>query len=322
MKPQDYLQELQAAADEEWGVSAPDFGLRVSGLRQEMIERLPAELRERARGLMKQFPDLAARSSLLAITIREEIKELLPEADWGRVQDVPIGILNSAEFNGFAVRVPGGGSIAVLNAGLLGILHGVNKTLMKLTVAEKGDGEPDIAEMESLVNTLPAFARSVITLNRCKPPRPVQVGRGQFTIANLYTNMQELFCFAHEYGHILLGHLGATDKNTEVLGQKKPVDVYRRSRDDELAADMQAGAILLHSHHGDPNMQAVGLVILFNLLSLCERLTNRIPRIQNTHPSAKERKEALLRFYASHLHKGGTDLIRKMDMLFDMSMMT
>lgn len=325
MKPEEYLQYLKESADEEWGINAPSFQTDAAILREGMIDRLPPEVRSRARDLLKQFPTLSTRSDFLVAQIRQELKELLPAEDWEQIASVPIGILNSAEFNGFAVRVPGGGHVAVLNSSLLGILHGVNKTLMKFTVADENEPELDNATLEALIDRLldrlPDFARSVVTQNRQKPPFPIEVGYGQLTLANIYTSIQELFCFAHEYSHILLGHVEAYEKHSDVFGKSITVDVYQRSREQELAADTHAAGIILKCQHGDPNMQAIGLVILFNLLALCEKIRPGRSARTTMHPPPEKRKANIIQFYDAHLHEGGWHHIKNMNTIFKACMM-
>jgi hypothetical protein len=312
------MEFLQVQCSEEWGLSRPDFPQNLQKQREELLSRLPSPYKEAAGRLYSTSPSVLDLNKRLTEMIRAEIQKLLPEKDWQRVADVPAGILPSAELNGFAIRTASGGNVVVLNAGLIGVLHGVNKTFMKLTLAEEGEGtKMDLEEAESLIKRFPEYARSVISLNRITPPKSLPVGKGQMAIANIYTNIQELFFFVHEYQHILLGHLDDYASTISLLQIPEAVDVYTQSQQQEMSADTAAMETIRHAGHGDPNIQAAALALVFSLLSLCESMDDNVDKRPTTHPPAAERKRNILSCLDKDIHQGGRDLLRKIDVFFE-----
>lgn len=74
MKPTDYLSYIKKIVDREWGIDTPTFQDAANASREEIIKRMPPELRSRVIGILKQFPTFSSESDFVSIQIREELK--------------------------------------------------------------------------------------------------------------------------------------------------------------------------------------------------------------------------------------------------------
>jgi len=100
------------------------------------------------------------------------------------------------------------------------------------------------------------------------------------------------YIVAHEYSHLLLGHLNKN--NTESLnisGEK--IDFFSNSWSQEFEADMKACQIILHDT-SDTNRLIMGITLFFDILFILDEfeklyLLENKKAVFNTHPPARER---------------------------------
>ena len=125
----------------------------------------------------------------------------------------------------------------------------------------------------------------------------------------------EEFMLAHEYGHLVLGHLG--NKTFRLaLPEHGAVDVVQKSKDQEYQADLWGADAIARIYgatdEGDgASILACGAPLLFLLLSnLIEAWELRTGTLNDTHPPAWERYVALRYAYAKAGFNGATGMAK------------
>jgi hypothetical protein len=125
----------------------------------------------------------------------------------------------------------------------------------------------------------------------------------------------EEFMLAHEYGHLVLGHLGPKTVRMAIPGHGV-IDVVEKSKHQEYDADLWAAdaiARIYNASHdgGGAAILACGAPLLFLLLTnLIEAWARRANTLSDTHPPAWERYVALRFAYAKAGLNGGTGMAK------------
>jgi hypothetical protein len=251
-------------------------------------------------------------------SILRSLAEHVEKAAAGLGHEVPeavtFGILPTGRANGLACQVPAGGLIIAIDDGFFNLLYSLAKTIALFYEVTTSNGwEASLAEKD-IVHAVQTneeanrrwlevlVATFVYGYPNLAPPRPLVDGRAPFV--ELLTTSVELFIVAHEYGHLVLGHL-ARDRTTleRKLSGGVEVEGFDIAREEELEAD-RVGLELLREYHrsvGHPVENTRAAVWFWaGCLNIIKEMLGEAP----THPSSTTRSKQLLRLLA---HEDGID---------------
>ncbi len=272
------------------------------------------------RGLRQLAP--AGRTPITS-HLAESVWSVLPVQDRQRldgrvfVADFPTGTLNA-----HAKRVPdGSGYVFLLNVGLMNLLYDAVKIVFSQTGwarfdkshapipgTETGGHEVEFAEAAKLLQKL---VREYVQTGQWHS-QP-----GHFFLTDEKRNLfvaelvlsAERFVLAHEFEHALLGHLDRDETDTVDLPARPQFRllVANKSQEEELAADMVAGAgflLGLPRRAADPDAvfhAHLALAGPFVFLELLRQTESAAGVVYRTHPPTKDRARALRELFKTKL---------------------
>jgi hypothetical protein len=316
------------------------FGPILRARQQEVVERLGgspeairaafealyAEMRQTAQDENAAFVfsekpgfDVEVRKFLMAGQLLQPVLDSLSEEihkSANRSQNsIPAetfaGVLPTGAFNAQATAA-GGGYLILVNDGLLMFVHQVTKIMAfalrfhdfdnagrLIEHPEMGFATHTLDEIRAALSEV-VYAYLAFEYSAAASRFPAQGGiRGM--VASLLRWFVELFAVAHEYGHLIGGHVSPEwTKRLEVAGSD--VDVLAKKRTDEFEADHLGAQLLIGASGVASNpalsMSAVaGPLIFFELDSLITRVQLDVfgsdRRVVIDHPPSNERAESL-----------------------------
>jgi hypothetical protein len=226
------------------------------------------------------------------------------------VGEFPIGRVNA-----HCVRVPGGdGYVLLLNVGLMMLISATAKVVFSQAAwaAFDDSGKPiretirgdTVVSHEEAGTYLREMIRQYCRFKQWRPPvgrdRIVIKGAPMNIISAMLTEAAERFVLAHEFGHALHGHLERDETSSlSVPSIGIQIPAISTSWQDEIDADVAAGAIMLHSLPRriddrwtalQAEMVVAGPLFFFELARLVEKAD---ATQYDTHPPTRQRSEIL-----------------------------
>lgn len=196
-----------------------------------------------------------------ALTDRvQEVEQAAARLGYEVPEEVTFGVLPTGLTNGIACSVPAGGLIVAIDDGFFLYLYLLAKTVAlfyKVSVNPNGWqvslAEEDIVEAvrtneEASRRWLEALVATFVYRYPNLAPQRLLLDR-RYLLAIELTTTVELFIVAHEYGHLILGHL-ARDRATSERKLSSGVEVegFDIAREEELEAD-RIGLKLVREYH-------------------------------------------------------------------------
>lgn len=133
----------------------------------------------------------------------------------------------------------------------------------------------------------------------------------QYRMAVLLTNAAEFFLLAHEWAHVILGHMADPAPRT-VATPTGDLDVYERGRVQEHAADLLALRTIVRAATGSAlGAATAGAQVFLGVALLLETLDEQNGRVADTHPPASDR------IYMTNHLLGLEDLERDADLAWE-----
>jgi len=234
--------------------------------------------------------------------ISNTVLESLDNQKRNNLKDYAVGLLPTSDPNACSIAVPDGGYIIALDLGLTPFLFQMN-TLLASTFGIIGFGgklQNPVQDTKQISYDLYKIAQYYTnTLSRPIPSERKKYSFQTTMIASILSQIQLIFVLAHEFAHIIMGHLKEQDlKNLEYNEKKIAVNLFKDMPIQELEADLNAMDITQSVIHkfgnsilGIENAYKwipASISILFIYFDLLEQL-GFVPRNTNSHPSARER---------------------------------
>jgi len=282
------------STDETCFYPAKDLRKRILDIvRKNQSQELPTEL---------ENPECYALISRYG----KHVVEIAVEHGLEVPSEIVLGSLTTGEVNAITIRVPAGGTIVAVNAGMFLFLHLSAKAVSSFfAAAPEKDGslvfsysEDDLrdaigANQEGhirftevlfayLVLGHPGFARQYF-----------QTGPQQL-IASLFRDTAEMYVVAHEYSHLIYGHLGSPSAYRKRMLGPTEIEELSFNWGQEFQADNLALKLTLSYNSKkrlDLSLSYAGIDFLFSLMDIVERaaaLGN-----STSHPPARVRREML-----------------------------
>jgi len=226
--------------------------------------------------------------------------------------DVPIIVLPTKNPNAMIIQAPKGGYIIALDSGLISLLTTLNKIVLcrlSLFGLEPNLSDGDAYKMAK--NSIRFFLGQVESLPRWPAPPK------KMLISSALGNIQISFIIGHELGHMVLGHLGASEplSTKRIIQDVKPDDplyvthAYKAFRfkdapEQEIEADRRAAELVINHFQrtydplfGDSEKAyaLAGIDILFTYFEYL-RIVADLPSESPTHPPANQRKKFLRKY--------------------------
>jgi hypothetical protein len=297
---EEYLEELyRLLRDEEWADRQERAAKREDPAvtAQTAIDR--GEFRQdQYEALVEAFqesltPSMYFRGKFIGL-LRHAALNML-EKHRPQLEKIPVGCLPTRFLNAGACRTPRGGAVILLDSGVILQLGMLVRSFISYYTWNAPDhyaaGEPYCHDHSRdafgrTIQYLAAFSVSgdlkhlrVIDTWRC-PSLPIY-DQG----VEMFAMGIEMFIMLHEYGHIVLGHLGSCSTRLIRLSNAEDVTLYTNSQLQEFQADEFA-----FKHYSASAMRATDVAfscgLLFNFFHLAELIQPGRPA---THPPALER---------------------------------
>jgi hypothetical protein len=216
-------------------------------LQQRTFERMQGDARRQGDPFADQIDEWwqTARHSQFDLHPAEVILGRLKDWVEGRIgetsgysdrviPDTYVGEFPTGDVNARATRVDGG-YLVLVNSGLLVLLKQVAETLVR----NGGRGEEG---REDTIATLASVALAYVRYSDPMfGPLPLSGGTSALVVHQLNRALDR-FVIAHEYAHLLCGHLDEIERIATPAGT---IDAVRESKEDEKQADLVAHELLL-----------------------------------------------------------------------------
>ena len=224
---------------------------------------------------------------------RAALQLLGPDAD--AVSRTRVFLLPSRNLNGFASQSPNGTPFIVLNHGVTMLLGPCTRWFIAFYTWH--DSEPYCHD-----HPQDAFGDAIIRLARYASTEDIRHLAGvkaldcpsipKFKIDTyMFAIATEIAILLHEFGHLILGHLGSALRFRVKLSDGNHLEAMKQSRAQEFEADAFAFRVLRDSLQGcAPRDAAFCIGLLFKFFELCHRLyPSRQPQELWTHPHPVDR---------------------------------
>jgi hypothetical protein len=157
--------------------------------------------------------------------------------------DVYAGEFPTGSINAQAVKVDDG-FLMLINSGLMTVLTQVAEFLVAGDPDKVGDKDANRATIDGIVGVLEAYLRFG---DPFLGPRPMSGAQGKMFAVHTLAHATQRFVVAHEYGHVIAGHLDDHVMRLEQLDTRVgPISVIKKEDlRQELEADVIAHKILL-----------------------------------------------------------------------------
>lgn len=154
--------------------------------------------------------------------IPKDVKKRLPP---GFVGEFPIN-----DLNGMSMMTPSKEYLILINRGLTVALQQWAKLIVSIFVTRLGfERSPDVNSHVENVATVMRYSLLAYIQRKEIPSFPVYVEEPAATLITVLGMSASRFVLAHEYAHILLGHLGQDPASTESQIQSKPTRGWLKS---------------------------------------------------------------------------------------------
>nr|VFK01327.1 MAG: hypothetical protein BECKLFY1418A_GA0070994_11429 [Candidatus Kentron sp. LFY] len=238
----------------------------------------------------------------------EEIKDAAKEYGFQFPYEVLPGVYPTTSINAQAVAM-GGGALVLLNTGLMGFIYQMVKIYM-FTRDFKSDDHvygTEFSEEQGIESSAEVIVAYLFGGNSSLATR--YPARGDFrgvAIQQLFYSA-ERFVLAHEYGHVLVGHLNPKNTVSRSLAAGDTMNFFKKSWEQEFEAD--AFALLLTF---PPSMRQINTkdelelldlrlaapYIFFSLAILLDTVSQQLLSLPHTdfaddHPPSGERLRRL-----------------------------
>ncbi len=237
----------------------------------------------------------------------DEIALIAKEYNLKVLEKIVIGTLPTGEVNALALLVPSGGQIVALNFGLFLFIHLLAKAISEFFPEKAGkDGavsvstdEADITQSirtnrEGHLRFVEVLVAYVISGDPSRAPQYFQKGMAHSMLSSAMRSMAEFFVVAHEYSHLILGHVSNKNVVTKKLLDELEVTEIRRNWEEELTADNLALQLtLLHGKKDglDLALSYLGVDFFFTCIEVVEKASGT--GASETHPPSDLRRECL-----------------------------
>jgi IrrE N-terminal-like domain len=222
--------------------------------------------------------------------------EALIERSGRAVPPAYVGLFPTGSHNAEATGVEGG-TLILVNSGLMNLLYRVAKiSVASATYASEPALIDDVQTAMALTETLAAHTVGGSSFLARDLP---MLDRRRLEIASKLTTLAEVFVIAHEYAHILAGHLDDPGRESTGIGPGAQLMVYRQSQSEEYEADRLAldiigpGLLMPDSPRGEA--VALSAVLMFFFVDLMVwkflALTGHRRPAPTTHPHSEDRYE-------------------------------
>jgi hypothetical protein len=238
--------------------------------------------------------------------------------------DFAFGVLPTSEVNAVVIRVPSGrGAVVAVDLGTFLFIHLMAKAISSF-IPYKGMkiGRPtfslDRTEVDSRFQANESGRRRFLELvvayllfgSPFSAPQYFQRGY-QDNIASLLRHTAEMFIVAHEYAHLILGHI-KIQKNARTRLLKKNLRVIdvsvHRWKQELLADNLALQIVVAHNQRGGLPLPLAywGVDFFFSAIDIIDRASGIGE--SRTHPSARIRRH-LIRYWTRKNHSRGRDAV-------------
>ena len=268
------------------------------------------ELDKKWPGFLKTLKESPPEASTMRGVINGLLKDLAgPLGERNKaipIEDVAVGELQTLDANACCVEVPAGGYVILINTGLMILVYKLIKSFASMIQFNRAYGRTSIGFFEGY-HTLEEIAeythQTIGTYLLYNAPvgrmLPVaSLSRDQMDVTAALLHFAELFVLAHEFGHIMEGHLSRA-KKLKVMLKKEEISVFRPEWNQEHEADVYGLGLILEKVQNRKNSSLVrasacaGPDLLLTIFDLIEKIGKINP---TSHPPANLRRLNLRKF--------------------------
>jgi len=254
------------------------------------------------------------------------VEQPIEERGLHLADDAIVRAFPTFSINAQTIRVDGG-FIILINDGAMMLLHQAAKIMgrsLALSQVEAFSGKPPMST-EQAISALAEVVLAYIALGDTTYATrfPADASR-RGMVASRITNDAELFLVAHEYGHLIGGHLDNPAGTTSlIMPTGSQLNLIRKSHEQEFAADEMAVELMtirLAGRLGDDletnrllyRINAGGPLFFLMLDDLITRARNEVDGLPpsplaNNHPPSRERAAKLFDFFTN---LGSEEMVR------------
>jgi hypothetical protein len=249
----------------------------------------------------------------------DKLRESAPEEFRGAMENIPCGTLFTMDPNAMAIITCDrqNGPVVIVDWTLWAMTYQFTLFTMEYITTKPKDSIAASRFVERLFDVGKAFA------SRLQAGKLIMddVGADLKSLCLTFQRSVIGFIIAHEYGHIVLGHLDKSDQQTETASYCK----FRKSWDQEFEADKTGVQLsfnflrnLNEEHYGQTDRDFVVISPLLAILMI-HHLEGFAPRRadERTHPPALERFEKLHDQLAGKISDKSLKLAMGLRSLFD-----
>jgi hypothetical protein len=239
--------------------------------------------------------------------IATDLLQCLPLAERDFIRQFPIGLVRTGNPNAFPIVTPSGVPAILLDVWFTRFVGVSNK----ISLCTKGWEDDEIRNL-ALLNVHSFLFPKDPDL----PHADRFFGTPAFPTAEVFemftrmTRAQEMFVLAHEYSHVLLGHLdNASLSPRELISPRQTkVDEVRRNHHDEFEADARASEwcrtvfekayppVSTDDHRVEISLQSAEIFLVYcRIVEAVARNLSSRSTYSDTHPTALERLDRMRR---------------------------
>lgn len=214
------------------------------------------------------------------------------------------------------IRSAGGEFQIILFSNAIFVLSDlICKIIISFIYVKNEDNEGILTDKKTILNRMRANRDAVLHFcdillcyqmtNNVIAAKHFSGDKSYHNMVTVFSSYFEIFVFAHEFSHHLLGHM-ESEKSMGFIAYEEYLNVEQISRswNQELMADLNAALIiislLLQDHYPVPQ-GLIGVVICLNTLEILEQTKDALNsckkgkyRYPNTHPPSEVRKDNII----------------------------
>ena len=284
---------------------------------QELADELEVPIKEQEKG-----------SYWLLNRHSNNILEILRDNNIKVDKEIVLGTLPTQSFNAYASSFPDKKMLIVFNDGLITFIYLMGRIVSSLITKENKGGtnytlHKDASKVEDILaenrisqskfyETILLYKNNSLSSSRIFYETDANKG-----LSCCLYDTAELFITAHEYAHVLLGHL-SHKKNVSAKSNKREHNFKETLVNwrDEMAADISAFKVILayHNKKGYGAYAAfLSVEFLFSCLNLIEKIHNT--DFSETHPNSLKRIEVIRNYFKNSYPINGDAIVKDCEMV-------
>jgi hypothetical protein len=313
LSAREYLEFLQAETAIRSGISARFVESDLASRESPAFIKSPVTPEE-ARQMEEFKARLSGETDFVAFSAKQ-LAEYLSVSTRSKLASIVVGTLPIPDFNAMA-QSPSGEPLVIVTSGLFSLLHVTSEALVATVPLA---GSP--AELPITQGTLEAFRHLAAWLRQ----NTLLLPHTRFTVRSpTRRNMIGAisanglnFVLAHEFAHVMLGHLKTDSKGAEGT---HPLQLMERSHEQEYAADEKGFEMALEFsgavHDGRKTAGVLGTAMVLHLLRAIEALDD-VKSARATHPPAVDRLSTFERWVKPQADADSVDMLARMRKFMD-----